>query len=85
MPGPATIMKGKVHGRVIELDSDPGLRDGTDVRVRIESIHQPDDEPAADEGLRRSAGAWAEDAEELDTFIEDVYRARRDQRSEAGT
>jgi uncharacterized protein (DUF433 family) len=28
-------------------------------------------------GLRRSAGAWAEDAEELDKYIEETYRLRR--------
>ena len=28
-------------------------------------------------GLRRSFGAWAEDAEELDRYIESVYRERR--------
>ena len=33
-------------------------------------------------GLRRSAGAWAEDAEELDKFIEETYRLRRDSRRE---
>ncbi len=33
-------------------------------------------------GLRRSFGAWAEDAEELDNFIEETYRARRAARRE---
>lgn len=28
-------------------------------------------------GLRRSSGAWAEDAEELDRYIESVYKERR--------
>jgi len=28
------------------------------------------------EGLRRSFGAWAEDAEELDEFLRQVYRER---------
>jgi uncharacterized protein (DUF433 family) len=34
-------------------------------------------------GLRQSAGAWAEDAEELDQFIEETYRLRRESRREA--
>jgi uncharacterized protein (DUF433 family) len=33
-------------------------------------------------GLRRSFGAWAEDAEELDRFIEETYRLRRMDRRE---
>jgi uncharacterized protein (DUF433 family) len=33
-------------------------------------------------GLRQSMGAWAEDAEELDKFIEETYRLRRAGRRE---
>jgi uncharacterized protein (DUF433 family) len=33
-------------------------------------------------GLRQSFGAWAEDAEELDQFIEETYRLRRAGRRE---
>lgn len=82
MPTPASIT-GKVHGRIIELDRDPGLRDGADVTVRIESTDGNGAHPFGD-GLRQSAGSWAEDAEQLDRFIEDVYRARHDTRPEPG-
>ena len=33
-------------------------------------------------GLRQSFGAWAEDAQELDKFIEETYRLRRTARPE---
>ena len=75
MPQPAASIKGKVHGRIIELDRDPGLRDGADVTVRIETVGGNGARQFG-EGLRQSAGSWAEDAEQLDRFIEDVYRAR---------
>jgi hypothetical protein len=33
-----TSFKGVVHGRVIELDQAPGLPDGQEVSVRLETI-----------------------------------------------
>ena len=61
--------KGVVHGKTIELDQAPGLPDGQEVKVTVEPMAgscklQPG------EGIRRSAGAWADDAEELDKFLE---------------
>jgi hypothetical protein len=61
--------KGVVHGNLIELDHPPGLPDGQEVKVTVEPMVNQAKLPRG-EGLRRSAGAWAEDAEELDKFLE---------------
>jgi uncharacterized protein (DUF433 family) len=140
MPDHGTALKGVVHGRVIELERDPGLPDGQTVTVTLEyaTIVQPEpipeDIPKAElwldwlvfdssvlpgvrivkgtkleaeslvtemkkgatddallqahpeltmgdvaalrayartpEWIRRTAGAWAEDREELDEYLE---------------
>jgi len=63
-------IKGVVHGKTIELERDAGLPEGQEVRVMLRPMLIPG------EGLRRSFGAWAEDAEELDEFLRQVYRER---------
>jgi uncharacterized protein (DUF433 family) len=143
----ATVLKGIVHGKTIELDRAPNLPDGQAVTVKLEpikpipperspeeipklelwvdrlvfdsSVHpterivkgttleaealvaelevgRTDEEILRDHselmqedlvalreyakmpvGLRRSYGAWAEDGEELDRYIESVYQERR--------
>jgi len=66
----STIMfKGVVHGKTIELDQEPGLPDGQQVTVTVQPTDGIQKLPPG-EGLRRSFGAWAEDAEELDRFLE---------------
>jgi len=65
----SNIFKGVVHGNVIELDHAPGLPDGEHVNVIVQasgpSIRLP-----PGEGLRRAFGAWAEEAAELDKYLE---------------
>ena len=46
---------GKVHGRTIELDEDPGVAEGQQVEITIKSM--PAKKPWG-EGLRRCAGRW---------------------------
>jgi hypothetical protein len=93
MTSSSPALKGVIHGRVIELDREPGLPDGQEVTVTVEpvmasSLPRPPaflsdearrrwDEAWAEvkdlppgEGLRRAFGAWAEDAEEVDRFLE---------------
>lgn len=65
--------KGIVHGNIIELDQPSGLPDGQPVTVTVLPVPPApagEDRLPPGEGLRRSAGAWAEDAEELDKFLE---------------
>jgi hypothetical protein len=64
-----TVLRGVVHGRTIELEDDAGVPDGEEVSVTIQPVPK-EQRLAPGEGLRRSFGAWAEDAEELDRYLE---------------
>lgn len=63
------VIKGVVHGKTIELDEEAGMPDGQAVTVTIQPI-SGQKQLAPGEGLRRSFGAWADDAEELDRYLE---------------
>ncbi|HEY1375940.1 MAG TPA: hypothetical protein VGF55_04065 [Gemmataceae bacterium] len=63
-----TVLTGTIHGKVIELDREAGLPDGQAVAVTVEPL--PDRRLQPGDGIRRSAGAWADDADELDRFLE---------------
>jgi hypothetical protein len=67
-----TGIKGVIHGKVIELEDEPGLPDGQEVSVTLEAVFPPTSptSPEALAALRRAAGAWADDAEELDRYLE---------------
>jgi hypothetical protein len=71
------VVKGVVHGKTIELEREPGLPDGQVVTVTVESMASPLANVPPGEGLRRSAGAWADDAEELDRYLEWSRQQRR--------
>jgi hypothetical protein len=64
---------GRVHGRTIELDDDPGLADGQEVEVEIRII-QPSRKWG--DGILRSAGALADDTE-WDAIMEEIHQARK--------
>jgi hypothetical protein len=73
------VIHGKVHGKTIELDEDLGLAEGQEVEVRVKAL--PATRPWG-EGLRRSAGALADDPH-WDAIMEEIYQARkRDTRRE---
>ena len=64
---------GKVHGRTIELDEDPGVAEGQQVEITIKSM--PAKKPWG-EGLRRCAGALADEwTEEDDRILEEIHEA----------
>jgi hypothetical protein len=63
-----TAIKGVVHGKVIELEDEPGLPDGQEVSVTLQPV--PPADSGAREALRRAAGAWAGDDEELARYLE---------------
>ena len=68
-----TTFLGIAKGKTIELDSDCGLPPGQPVTITI----QPKATDAAPgDGIRRSAGAWADDAEELDRYLETARQLR---------
>lgn len=62
-----TMMRGIIHGKIIELPQETGLPEGQEVTVTLETIAE---QSAPGDGIRDSAGGWAEDAEELDEFLE---------------
>jgi len=83
MPVTPTMMKGIVHGKVIELETEPGLPDGQRVNVLVEPV--PEQETRAEdslEALKRAAGSWSDDPEGLDRFLEWNRRQRKINRRE---
>lgn len=73
---PATLLRGIIRGKTIELEQEPGLPDGQPVTVTVRLA--PLEEPLPPgEGIRQSAGAWADDPEGLDAWLEENRRSRR--------
>ena len=66
----ATVRRGEVHGKTIELDKETGLSDGQEVDVVVQPVEPGEPRLPAGEGLRQALGGWAEDAEALDAFLE---------------
>jgi hypothetical protein len=68
------ILRGKVHGRTIELEGDPKLPDGeeVEVEVRVNKLAH----------LERALGGWQDDPE-LGRALEAIDRDRH--RSRVGT
>ena len=61
-------LRGTVHGKVIQLETDIGLPDGQEVTVSVRPFPAKEDPPCA--GLYQSAGAWSDDPEGLDAYLE---------------
>jgi len=71
---------GIVHGKTIELDEEPGLPDWQLVLVTLSRASAA---PSDDEGreiLRRAAGAWSDDIEGLDRYLEWNRQQRKNDR-----
>lgn len=68
-----------VRGRTIELEQDLGLPDGQATLVEIRPIKSPED---VMEGLTKSFGGWADDAEGLDEYLEWNCQQRKVSRSD---
>jgi hypothetical protein len=68
IPNGTHILKGIVHGKTIELDQEPGLPDGQAVSVTVLPS------TPTGEGLRRSFASWADGADDLDAFLDQVRR-----------
>lgn len=67
-----TALKGVIHGKIIELEQQPQLPDGQAVSVTVEPVSAATSptSPQALEALRRAAGAWSDDPEGLDRYLE---------------
>ena len=70
MTSGTVTVKGVVHGKTIELEKEPGLPDGQEVTVTVQPAVTAARKLPPGEGLRRSAGAWADDIEGLDQYLE---------------
>ena len=67
------IIHGKVHGRTIELAEDLGLAEGQDVEVQVKILPPT---RKWGEGIRRTAGALADDPD-WDAIMEEIHRKRK--------
>ena len=76
-----TLLKGVIHGKTIELEAAPGLPDGQQVTVTIEPSG-PGSQLPPGEGIRRSAGAFADDPEGLDEYLDWNRQQRRASRGD---
>lgn len=76
MANTLNMVSGIVHGNTIELRSDLGLPEGQEVTLFVQPMLSPE------EALRESFGGWAEDAAELDQFLENVRTGRQQERAE---
>lgn len=70
------IIEGIVHGRTIELLEDPGVGDGLKVQVVL-SVQDADE--GRGDGIRRTAGALADDPH-WDAIMADVQASRKRER-----
>ena len=69
------MLHGTVHGRTIELAEELGLADGEEVEVSVRVIAG---KRLWGEGLRRCAGALAEEwTEDDDRVLEELYQERK--------
>lgn len=75
-------VRGWVQGRTVVLEEDPGLPFGQAVTVTIAT--RPSLDADALEKLRRAAGGWAEEAEDLDLYLEENRAQRKLSRPEIG-
>jgi hypothetical protein len=76
------MIRGFVRGKTIELDDDTGLPDGQKVAVTVRPLTCDQQTLTAGEGLKRAFGGWADDAEDLDEFLEWNRRHRKVSRAE---
>jgi hypothetical protein len=78
---PKLVLKGVVHGKTIELEGESGLPDGQQVRVIVQPTTSESKLPPG-EGIRQSAGGWADDPEGLEEYLEWNRQQRKVGRAE---
>jgi hypothetical protein len=70
------VMHGVVHGKTIELNDTLGIADGQEVEV---VVRFPNPSKLWGEGIRRSAGGWA-NYPEMDVIMEQIQKDRKIER-----
>jgi hypothetical protein len=66
-------IQGTAHGNTIQLNEDLGLAEGQQIEVRVTVLPSP---RVWGEGLRRCAGALADDPE-WDAIMNEVHESRK--------
>ena len=69
-------LRGVIRGRTIELEQEPGLPEGQPVAVTVRRLLPPG------EGIKQSAGAWADAGDELDLWLDQMRQSREQPRAE---
>ena len=65
-------VQGVVRGRIVEIEDDLGMAEGQKVEVQVRAAR-----PGQwGEGIRRSAGGWAE-YPEMDAIMEKIQQERK--------
>jgi hypothetical protein len=77
-------LRGVIHGRTIELEQEVDLPDGQSVTVTLQPVSEDEPGLKPGDGIRRSAGGWAEDAAELEEFLQWNRQQRKIGRPEIG-
>ncbi len=67
------VVEGIIHGKTIELESDPGLRDGE----RVEVVIRRTGRESPGDGIKATAGALAHLPPEYFEDLEEIVRDRR--------
>ena len=71
------VLRGVVHGNVIELEDDAGISDGEQVEVVVRRVVPQSRQPG--ECLQRTEGALADDSE-WDAIMEEIQQSRKQER-----
>ena len=66
------VVEGVIHGKTIELATDPGIADGQRVEVTIRTVPAPD---ARIEAILRTSGSMADDPD-FEAIMEQIGRER---------
>jgi hypothetical protein len=74
------LIHGVIHGKTVELETDPGLSDGQAVEVLLRPASV---RTTPGDGIRRSAGALADDPY-WDAIMDEVHQARKQERRSHG-
>jgi hypothetical protein len=80
-------LRGKIHGKTIELDEDLGVVDGQEVEVQVSIARPRKRAPGSPPGWRpgwrpgvpsKTAGSLAElDTEDEDRILDEIYQDRK--------
>ena len=73
------VLRGVIHGKTIELESEPGLEDGRKVEVTLRAKELPGPPPGWQPGSRETAAGMMASrwTEEDDRILEEIHQERQ--------